>query len=77
MAILCERGESRLEDFNFIATARCLPLKALDGLLKIENGLVGTEKTSFEVGDILPRMSLCLLVLNDPPLERTDGLGRG
>jgi hypothetical protein len=50
-------------------------LKALDGLLEIENRLICAMKSSLEVGDVLRGVAFCVLVLSNLPLEGTDGLG--
>lgn len=57
-------------------TALCCLLKALYGLLEIENGLICTEKTSFKVGDVPCRVAFCVFILSNLPLEGADGLGR-
>lgn len=65
-----------MEDLNFITPACCFLLETLYDLLEIENALISTEKTSFEVSNILGGVSFCFLVLNDLPFETTDGFGR-
>ena len=65
------------EGLDFLAVVGCLPLKTLNDLLKIKNGYVGAEQTSFKICDVLHKIGLCLLVLRNLLLERTDQLGRG
>ena len=45
LAILGGGHESGLGAFDFLTATHCFLLKAFEGLLKIENGFVGQERT--------------------------------